>query len=318
MGRAECGAFQIQDTLFVGKVLSLRVVERNEGSFHLRRRIFRFEVSEPLVRSPRASEVVEIETGMGGGDCGYGFRIGESYLVDANHDGQDGLLSTDICNATRPEATAHNMLREIRAILAHERLPDLSGTVVRWDSPNVPSSATHPLEGVTVHLTPPNGNAYTATSDAEGIYSFRDLPASEYRIDFDLPPNLVSYDVVMQNHRPIKVPVSGGAACHRDDTAVPSGSISGQILDSSGKPMAVLGMVSLRKLGAVSDEPLGGWQDANGRFTIQFVPAGEYRIVFRAYAPRREGWMQPDPGHPQGTVSLREGEHIEGVQITVK
>jgi hypothetical protein len=43
---------------------------------------------------------VEVWTGAGGGDCGFAFEEGKSYLVYA-HRAADGTLSTDICTRTR-------------------------------------------------------------------------------------------------------------------------------------------------------------------------------------------------------------------------
>src|SRR5271156_2958977 len=43
---------------------------------------------------------VQIETGYGGGDCGFSFEVGERYLVYANRDNESGELSTSICSGT--------------------------------------------------------------------------------------------------------------------------------------------------------------------------------------------------------------------------
>lgn len=51
-----------------------------------------------------------IETGLGGGDCGYPFVNGKSYLVDAWLD-EAGNLTTGICGATRPLEYAGTVLR---------------------------------------------------------------------------------------------------------------------------------------------------------------------------------------------------------------
>lgn len=327
LGRPDCGAFQIRDTLFVGKALSVQVIETKVTGipFPVRRRIYRFEVSQALAGAPQTSEVVEIETGMGGGDCGYGFDIGQSYLVDASPVdagpyGENGRLSTSICTATQPEVMAHNLLREIRAILTHQRLPDLSGIVASRDSLNDSASAK-PLAGITVRLTPANGNAYSAITDAEGIYTLLDLPAGEYRVEYELPPTLVTYRDAMGHPQTIKISLSGNAACHADATALPSGTISGQIVYGAGKPMSALGgIVSLRKLGEAHDEQNGAFPDATGHFTIPFVKAGEYRVVLRVYGhgPVRESWLEPSAAYPQGTVVMKEGEHVAGINIVGK
>lgn len=57
-----------------------------------------------------------VETGIGGGDCGYPFETGRSYLVYAWKE-DSGQLSTGICSATRPLADANPT--EMR-LLRHE------------------------------------------------------------------------------------------------------------------------------------------------------------------------------------------------------
>ena len=51
-------------------------------------------------------KVVTLQTGFGGGDCGYVFAVGKSYLVYGHQgklqDGSPGPLTTNICTRTRP------------------------------------------------------------------------------------------------------------------------------------------------------------------------------------------------------------------------
>lgn len=58
-------------------------------------------------------EHVQVETGLGGGDCGFGFGIGGQYLVYA-YKGESGRLSTGICTAT-------DLLEESQTNLAYLR-----------------------------------------------------------------------------------------------------------------------------------------------------------------------------------------------------
>lgn len=107
------------------------------GAFQTRR-VYRFEVAESLAGPLGASDIVEVETSIGGGDCGFEFKVGESYFVDAVHVDAAARLSTSICSGTRSEVMAQRVIREVRAILAHEYLPDLTGTVFREDASHVP------------------------------------------------------------------------------------------------------------------------------------------------------------------------------------
>ena len=52
---------------------------------------------------------VDVETGLGGGDCGFSFEVGREYLVFADRD-ESGRLSTGICSDTAPvEKSAANL-----------------------------------------------------------------------------------------------------------------------------------------------------------------------------------------------------------------
>ncbi len=48
---------------------------------------------------------VQVRTGSGGGDCGYGFSIGSDYLIYAGHAAGEGL-GTSICTRTTELSTA--------------------------------------------------------------------------------------------------------------------------------------------------------------------------------------------------------------------
>jgi hypothetical protein len=52
-------------------------------------------------RAARADTVIDVGTGAGGGDCGFAFRRGETYLVYAS--GPPEALLTGICQRTRAE-----------------------------------------------------------------------------------------------------------------------------------------------------------------------------------------------------------------------
>jgi hypothetical protein len=61
------------------------------------------------------TETVTLTTGSGGGDCGYGFKDGEAYLVYAYRGGdeENGPLGTSICSRTRPIADAKEDLEAL-------------------------------------------------------------------------------------------------------------------------------------------------------------------------------------------------------------
>jgi hypothetical protein len=65
-----------------------------------------------VYRGETPAELV-VETGLGGGDCGYAFAPGESYLVFAWKE-ENGRLSTSICSGTKLLEDAGTALRFLR------------------------------------------------------------------------------------------------------------------------------------------------------------------------------------------------------------
>ena len=115
-----CVSAQNAQAVFVGKVAEIVVVnlERGQSSPPASRRIS-FLVTETFRGAVK--DAVAVYTGSGGGDCGYDFRKGKSYLVYA-HQVSSGELVTGICARTR-EATkgAEGELKELRALAQEPR-----------------------------------------------------------------------------------------------------------------------------------------------------------------------------------------------------
>lgn len=96
--------------VFTGKVLAVRdtTVGTSHGSWTQRVVTLRVDRTWKGVES----ETVVVMTGWGGGDCGFPFERGESYLVYA--DGPPGeLLRTGICGRTAPLSLSAADLRAL-------------------------------------------------------------------------------------------------------------------------------------------------------------------------------------------------------------
>lgn len=93
------------DAVFTGRVVSVRDTVVGAGTQHgpWQERLVTLQVDRAW-KGVESSTVV-VMTGMGGGDCGFPFQPGKSYLVYANR-GHDGALGTDICGRTAPAAYA--------------------------------------------------------------------------------------------------------------------------------------------------------------------------------------------------------------------
>ena len=103
-------SYKYSDLIFVGEVLCVEpfdlteIKSLNELSQLYSKQVIRFKVSQ-IIKGNKAFDV-DIITGLGGGDCGFDFKKGVSYLVYAHEDGlfteeNDKRLETDICDRTK-------------------------------------------------------------------------------------------------------------------------------------------------------------------------------------------------------------------------
>jgi len=282
--------------MFVGKVLSVTVTDRQLPSSFMRQRLYRIAVMETFGGSQRVGEEVTVATGMGGGDCGYGLTIGQRYLVDA-YKTKLGL-ETGICSLTAPEDEAVATIRELRTVLLGGRLPDLSGRVATgpWINATVPSAS---LEGIAVTVTSDEGVKYQATTDGDGIYALATLPPGEYTVKAELPSRFTTYEASEKKAIQVKIPDAGGtgAACHADVRALPSGHIPVRFVSGDGKPPDTLvSAYRLEQGQELAHKPVSyGAADGNGIFDVKFLPEGDYllQVVLELTDTNREAWYYP-------------------------
>ena len=143
-----------------------------------------FQIKEIFRGTPPPNQ--QVWTGYGSGDCGYDFQIGETYLVYAREDPQNGRMITSICTRTTPAAEAAEDLAYIRNVQSGKAVTKVFGYVfsnsqelgglLRYRGP--PAS---PIAGATVELESTGGVLATST-DAQGAFTFQDVPENDYEI----------------------------------------------------------------------------------------------------------------------------------------
>src|SRR5437899_3301642 len=116
IGIGGCRPVHPNDVMFLGKVTARDAVNHTQligaRTFSHPTFLFHIVALENFAGDQRVGQEMLIATGSGGGDCGYPFRIGETYLVDAYQN--EGALSTGICAITRPAAASTPVLRQLR------------------------------------------------------------------------------------------------------------------------------------------------------------------------------------------------------------
>jgi hypothetical protein len=114
-----CLAMEQAQAVFVGQVTEIVNVDQTTqraSPLPIARRVS-FKLTEVLRGD--VPESVDVYTGLGGGDCGFKFDAGKTYLVYA-HRAAMGPLTTGICARTKEaNSSAQNEIKELR-VLARE------------------------------------------------------------------------------------------------------------------------------------------------------------------------------------------------------
>src|SRR6185369_11608118 len=114
----------------------------------------RLSINQPF-RGVEGAEV-EVLTGFGGGDCGFGFRQTEQYLVYAYRSERNQKLYTSICTRTRLLFDAEADLAYIRGLAKAKPGGTISGEVAKYQR-DANGTLTHPpLSGVKVTFEGPD------------------------------------------------------------------------------------------------------------------------------------------------------------------
>jgi hypothetical protein len=185
------------EVIFLGTVIAKNPVHTTPppGVTYIRpsRIEFRFSVTESFRGPATPGKSIVVYTGAGGGDCGYPFSVGTSYLVYAFASKDE--LTTSICSPTSPEVMARPVVAQLRAMQRGQRVDDLFGMI--GTAPKGVGHAdlieTTPLADVRVRLIGNRSPERSTTTDGAGIYSFHSLPPDTYRVEVDLPSGMSTW-----------------------------------------------------------------------------------------------------------------------------
>jgi len=127
-----------------------------------------------------------LDVWTGGGECGFDFQVGETYLVYALSDEDSGRLETSVCMRTRrlsEETGDLGFLYFLRnAAKESTRLEGfVSSSFADQNLPRYENSVASPSPGAVLELDTGAGQRYTE-SNAEGRFSFDGLKAGDYRL----------------------------------------------------------------------------------------------------------------------------------------
>jgi hypothetical protein len=308
--------------VFVGEVRAKDAIPREGNDLNstfLNRIAVHFSVQEVLAGRVVSQKDTIVTTGVGGGDCGYPFVVGQTYLVYAST--YQDRISTSICTQTRPAVMAGGLMRQLRAVskqVEQATLFGIIGTAPRGNGyeDQIESKA---LAGVRVRAIGSKGLDYSATSDDQGVYAFGFLPADTYQVEVDLPTGLSTWQ--QNTGKPIVLPIGiteDSRGCALDVFARPDGRVSGVVVDGDGK--AVAGFVTIVPADPKEAEAaqqrggLPGFESADGKFTLWQIPPGRYQLTFY---PKVNGQVSFRNQFRSQTIDLGFGQKIENFQFKI-
>ncbi|HEX6186314.1 MAG TPA: carboxypeptidase regulatory-like domain-containing protein [Pyrinomonadaceae bacterium] len=287
---APCEAFGGSAAVFVGTVTDIKSGTRGAPArgedVDWAPRTVTFSISEAF--SGVEGTTVQVSTGLGGGDCGYSFVKGTTYLVYAYGagSGERRRLSTGICTRTRLAFGATEDLEFLRGLARKPGGVTVSGRVERpqGEPGEGGARASVGMEGARVTVAGAGGQQ-EALTDAQGRYSLTGLPPGDYEVTLHLPETLTAYE-----------PKQGVTVADRGCAMVSffvtdNGRIAGRVLDATGKPVPRLNVVVVDAEGKNPEFKYGRHEstDEEGRYKFAGLPPGRYLLGVHI-----AGFPQPD------------------------
>ncbi len=277
-----CQAFWNAETVFSGEVEKISDVSVDVSNSEDRKMIFqqksvRFAVGEKF--RGISEDSVEIITGRGGGDCGYKFEVGQSYLVYAYKNAKTGKLGTGICTRTRLLSKAIEDLEYFRSLPNAESGSTISGKVlkrfVRKDDD--PYKEPAPLANIPIILEGESAVLETNT-DEKGEYRLTGLMPGEYKIRLKVPKGLWGYE------EGNKVKVFDKGCVFSYFVLETKTEVSGRLYDENSLPASEISvnLVPVDQIGSrYQKNNIFAFTEKDGRFTFRSIPAGTYYLGIR-------------------------------------
>ncbi|MEO8368863.1 MAG: carboxypeptidase-like regulatory domain-containing protein [Candidatus Solibacter sp.] len=248
-------------------------------------RTVRMQVREVLSGIGPGQKEIEVGTGMGGGDCGFGFQVGTDYVVYA-YKNAEGRLETGICSRTRLLSQA---AEDVEYIRAKANGPSTGEIRVRTGIGNISGKP-----GLTI-AAQGSGSRYTAFTNAAGEALFPSLQPGAYTIHAEQDGDLPDDPKLQLNAK----------GC-LDVTLFRALRIDGRVTTRSGEPAARIEVQTRTVDGSPGDSAT---TDPDGRYQLRIVKPGQYYLGINLnhtptqYTPYPR-WFYPGTDNQASAISI--------------
>jgi hypothetical protein len=308
-----CQAFWQTDAVFDGTVVAIEQTTRPElihdTTFPVREKVVKLSAR----RSWKGVDPgpVEVVTGLGDGDCGFDFVVGERYLVFARRRQTDGRLSASICTLTQPFSPTGDATTFVESLTKPSSGGRIFGSVELQSGrlTTAAGSSGAPME-LTLRLS--GAGRESSTTSKNGRYEFRDLPPAQYRLDLLLPDSYAA-DSAGRN-----VEIPDQRACAEESYSISvNGRIAGQLLQPDGKGAEGV-YVELFDADVARDErfSLPAITTEGGYFEFMDLSPGRYTVgMSLRWGPSELSpyprTVYPGPSSPPETIVVAFGNAVQ-------
>jgi hypothetical protein len=302
-GAGICQIYWTAPAIFSGRVVQIDSIPRGADDTGFMSRRVRFAVIDAY--RGVTGETAEVLTGSGGGDCGYDFKLNESYLVYAW--GNESKLFTGICTPTKLLTQADEDLSYIRGLADAKPGGSIYGRVTQYlvRKSQDEHGPNPPMSNVSISIEGAKTTTETRT-DTDGEFRVDGLPAGKYTVRATAPPGF--YD------RGTKVDAQlfdKGCAIAWFTFEIDT-SLNGRVTDENSLGAKL--MVDLVPVALINEkfqyDRYSVESDADGRFTFRSVPDGKYYLGIRLGRYTFLDFAYPKTFYP-GTPDLARATIVE-------
>jgi hypothetical protein len=284
-------------------VRSIESIKLVDGEFPVTRKRVTFVAIERYLNVPELP-TLDVSTGAGGGDCGFGFDVGERYLVYAWRS-ESGELTTGICSRTKLLANAAEDVEFLRSMPAKGSGGRVFGRVLERRRGPAEYRVTDyvPLEGIRVTVQGASVQR-DVLSDASGKFEVTGLPLGKLKVQATVPSG---YDT---RYLTRDVDIRDLRACGAVDFYLNLSAVAyGTVLDASERPVAQM-TIEVIPAGFVGTDPprIFVISDERGMFKFDDLPPGRYLFGVNLTKSRRP---QGPPVFLPGVANASDAKVIE-------